>query len=186
MPPADGPPDFPALMKLSTRYEQTSCRLVLEGLPDLSAGQGSDTLGILMGFTLALAGRTELEGQRDHLQALIAAVMPYARHLLSGQPRPFGAASDAVAIAPLEGGHQLELVQLDLFALAVIVPLPAQHLELRSQLLDELTGQHGDACEPRVGSLELVSQQSDSHTRRPPLLTALLPTGSLICEKRAQ
>lgn len=96
-------------MKLSTRYEQTSCRLVLEGLPDLSAGQGSDTLGILMGFTLALAGRTELEGQRDHLQALIAAVMPYARHLLSGQPRPFGAASDAVAIAPLEGGHQLEL-----------------------------------------------------------------------------
>jgi len=35
-------------MKLSTRYEQTSCRLVLEGLPDLSAGQDTGTLGILI------------------------------------------------------------------------------------------------------------------------------------------
>ena len=96
-------------MKLSTRYEQTSCRLVLEGLPDLSAGHSADTLGIITGFTLALAGRTELEGKRDHLQALLNAVMPYARHLLSGQPRAFGAASDAVAVAPTAGGHQLEL-----------------------------------------------------------------------------
>jgi hypothetical protein len=96
-------------MKLSTRYEQTSCRLVLEGLPDLSAGHGADTLGIITGFTLALAGRTELEGKRDHLQALLNAVMPYARHLLSGQPRGFGAASDAVAVEPTAGGHQLEL-----------------------------------------------------------------------------
>lgn len=96
-------------MKLSTRYEQTSCRLVLEGLPDLSAGHSADTLGIITGFTLALAGRTELEGKRDHLQALLNAVMPYARHLLSGQPRAFGAASDAVAVEPTAGGHQLEL-----------------------------------------------------------------------------
>jgi hypothetical protein len=96
-------------MKLSTRYEQTSCRLVLEGLPDLSAGQDSGTLGILTGFTLALAGRTELEGRREHLQALISVVLPYARHLLSGQSRPFGAADDAVAIQPDPAGHRLEL-----------------------------------------------------------------------------
>ena len=96
-------------MKLSTRYEQTSCRLVLEGLPDLSAGQNSGTLGILTGFTLALAGRTELEGRREHLQALISAVLPYARHLLSGQSRPFGRDDDAVAIHPDPAGHRLEL-----------------------------------------------------------------------------
>ncbi len=96
-------------MKLSTRYEQTSCRLVLEGLPDLSAGQESGTLGILTGFTLALAGRTELEGRREHLQALISAVLPYARHLLSGQSRPFGRDEDAVAIKPDQAGHRLEL-----------------------------------------------------------------------------
>jgi hypothetical protein len=96
-------------MKLSIRYEQISCRLLIEGLPDLSAGQSAETIGILTGFTLALAGQTELEGRLEHLQALIAAVMPYARHLLSAQPRPFGAAEDAVAIAPSEAGHRLEL-----------------------------------------------------------------------------
>lgn len=96
-------------MKLSIRYEQTICRLVLEGLPDLSAGQASGTLGILTGFTLALAGRTELEGRREHLQALISAVLPYARHLLSGQSRPFGGDDEAVAIHPDQAGHRLEL-----------------------------------------------------------------------------
>jgi hypothetical protein len=96
-------------MKQTTRYEQTSCRLVLEGLPDLSAGQSSDSLGILTGFSLALAGHTELEGQRDHLEALIQVVIPYARHLISGVPRCFGSASSPVAIQPNEALHALEL-----------------------------------------------------------------------------
>jgi hypothetical protein len=96
-------------MKLSSRYEQTSCRLVLEGLPDLSAGQSAQTIGILTGFTLALAGKTEMEGQRDHLQALVTVVLPYARQLLSGVARPLGGDAAAVAIRPHEGGHELEL-----------------------------------------------------------------------------
>ncbi|UPM50745.1 DUF4335 domain-containing protein [Synechococcus sp. A10-1-5-1] len=96
-------------MKLTTRYEQTSCRLIVEGLPDLSAGQSSSTIGILTGFTMGLAGHTELEGQREHLQALLFAVIPYARHLLSGVPKAFGAADAPVAIAPGDGCHQLEL-----------------------------------------------------------------------------
>lgn len=96
-------------MKLSSRYEQTSCRLVIEGLPDLSAGQGSQTIGILTGFTLALAGKTEMEGKREHLQALMEAVIPYARQLLSGLARPCGADEQPVAIRPLPEGHQLEL-----------------------------------------------------------------------------
>jgi hypothetical protein len=96
-------------MKLTNRYEQTSCRLVVEGLPDLSAGQDSGTIGIVTGFSMGLAGQTELEGKREHLQALLAAVIPYARHLLSGVPRAFGDAEAPVAIAPSEGRHQLEL-----------------------------------------------------------------------------
>ena len=59
-------------MKLTTRYEQTSCRLIVEGLPDLSAGQDASTIGILTGFTMGLAGQTELEGKREHLQALLS------------------------------------------------------------------------------------------------------------------
>jgi hypothetical protein len=96
-------------MKLSTRYEQTSCRLVLEGLPDLSAGQGDQSLGILTGFSLALAGHTELEGQREHLLALLRVVTAYARHLISASPRGFGDDSSPVAIAPVAGGHGLML-----------------------------------------------------------------------------
>jgi hypothetical protein len=96
-------------MKLSSRYEQTSCRLVIEGLPDLSAGQTSETIGILTGFTLALAGKTEMEGKREHLQALMQAVLPYARQLLSGLAGPCGADDQPVAIRPLAQGHQLEL-----------------------------------------------------------------------------
>lgn len=103
-------PDPDPLMKLTNRYEQTSCRLVVEGLPDLSAGQSAQTIGILTGFQLALAGQAELEGKREHLDALLAAVIPYARQLLSGVPRLCGADSDPVAIGPAEGGrHQLEL-----------------------------------------------------------------------------
>lgn len=96
-------------MQLTTRYEQTSCRLVLQGLPDLSSGQDANTLGILTGFSLALAGHTELEGKREHLAALIAVVQPYARHLLSGAPRAFGDDDQPVAIAPQDGRHALQL-----------------------------------------------------------------------------
>jgi len=96
-------------MKLTNRYEQTSCRLQVEGLPDRSAGQGDQTIGILTGFSLDLAGHTELEGQREHLQAMVAAVLPYARQLLSGVPRTCGAEGDPVAISPHSGRHQLEL-----------------------------------------------------------------------------
>jgi len=96
-------------MKLTTRYEQTSCRLIVAGLPGLSAGQDSSTIGILTGFTMGLAGQTELEGKREHLQALLSAVIPYARHLLSGVPKAFGEADAPVAIAPGDGCHQLEL-----------------------------------------------------------------------------
>jgi len=96
-------------MKLTSRYEQTSCRLVLEGLPDLSAGQSSQTIGILTGFSLALAGKTELEGQRDHLQALLTVVLPYARHVLSGVSKPMGADDAPVAIRRAQDGHELEL-----------------------------------------------------------------------------
>ncbi len=96
-------------MKLSVRFEQTSCRLVLEGFPDLSAGQGAQTLGILTGWSLTLAGRPELEGQREHLVALLQVVLPYARHLLSAAPRAFGGAETPVLIAPEDGGHQLLL-----------------------------------------------------------------------------
>ncbi|MCP9848763.1 DUF4335 domain-containing protein [Cyanobium sp. Morenito 9A2] len=96
-------------MKLSYRYEQTSARLQLEGLPDVSIGQGEQVLGILTSWQLTLAGRPELEGKREHLLALIQVVLPYARHLVSDVPRAFGSATSPVAIEPKGPGHRLLL-----------------------------------------------------------------------------
>ncbi len=96
-------------MKLTYRYEQISARLQLEGLPDVSIGQGEQVLGILTSWTLTLAGRPELEGKRDHLVALIEVVLPYARHLVSDVPKAFGAANHPVTIEPRGTGHRLLL-----------------------------------------------------------------------------
>ena len=99
-------------MKRSLVYDQQSCQLRVEGLPDLSAGQAGEEIGILTGWRLRWAGRPELEGQRSHLEALIAAVLPYARHLVSGLRRGFGEESGPVWIGPSAAspGHTLRLV----------------------------------------------------------------------------
>ena len=97
------------MLKTVHRYEQTAAVLVVEGFPDLSSGQSGDTVGILSGWRLQLVGAPELEGTRDHLEALMIAVMPYARHQLSGVRRRFGGDDSFVAIAPIGDKHQLEL-----------------------------------------------------------------------------
>mgnify|MGYP003334873282 FL=1 len=98
-------------MKRTLTYDQLSCQLRVEGLPDLSAGQAGDELGILTGWSLRWAGRPELEGQRHHLEALIASVLPYARHLVSGLRQGFGDRNGPVWIGPADGSsHMLRLV----------------------------------------------------------------------------
>ncbi len=93
-------------MKLQRRYDQVSCRLQVEGLPDVSVGQSSQAIGIITGWQLQLAGRPELEGRREHLIAMAEAVLPYARHLISGISRPFGSPEAPVAIAPFDEPHE--------------------------------------------------------------------------------
>jgi len=99
------------MQKNAYRYEQTAARLEVEGYPDLSASQASDAIGILSCWRLQLVGAPELEGTRDHLEGLMAVVMPYARHRLSGVDRSFGSDGQFVSIAPAEASHrhQLEL-----------------------------------------------------------------------------
>ncbi len=97
------------MLKTTYQYEQTAARLVVEGLPDLSAGHSNEVIGILSSWRLQLIGAPELEGTRDHLEALMAAVMPYARHRLSGVQRRFGLEGGFVSIAPDQANHRLEL-----------------------------------------------------------------------------
>ena len=97
-------------MKQTLVYGQQSCRLQLEGFPDVSAGHAPDALGIITSWTLDWAGRPPLEGQRDHLAALVNVVLPYARYLMSGVSRPFGTAPQPVEISPAgPGQHRLVL-----------------------------------------------------------------------------
>lgn len=97
-------------MKQTLQFDQLSCRLKVEGLPDVSVGQSGTALGIITGWTLQWAGRPELEGRKEHLLALMQVVLPYARYLISGVPRRFGAASQPVEIGPAaEGSHSLLL-----------------------------------------------------------------------------
>ena len=97
------------MLKTVHRYDETATRLVVEGFPDHSSDQEGDMIGILSGWRLQLIGAPELEGTRDHLEALMNAVMPYARHQLSGVRRRFGGDDSFVAIAPDGDKHQLEL-----------------------------------------------------------------------------
>jgi hypothetical protein len=91
-------------------YGAHTCRLKVEGFPDVSTGQGLDAVGILTGWTLDWVGHPQLEGRREHLQALMATVIPYARHLLSGVPRLQGGGDCPVSIGPdADGGHHMQL-----------------------------------------------------------------------------
>ena len=97
------------MQKNTYRYEQTAARLLVEGYPDLSASQTSDNIGILSGWRLQLIAAPELEGTREHLEALMAVVMPYARHCLSGVRRPFETEQGFVSIGPDSDAHELQL-----------------------------------------------------------------------------
>ncbi len=92
------------------QYDQTSVRLQIEGLPDLSIDNDKECLGIISTWTLSLVGSPSLEGKREHLQALMATVLPYSRHCISDVKSSFGDASGPIRIEPSSKGHKLSLV----------------------------------------------------------------------------
>ncbi|MFZ4803710.1 MAG: DUF4335 domain-containing protein [Synechococcus lacustris] len=102
--------------QLKLHFEESSCRLDLTGLPDVSAspsdasdGVPGQRLSILTGWELNLGQRAALQGKLEHLQALVAAVQPYVRHLVSNHPCPQGDPSSPVSLEPRGKGHRLQL-----------------------------------------------------------------------------
>ena len=95
------------------RYEQSSCRLELTGLPDVTAaGEGGppqQRLDILTNWDLNLGQRANLQGKREHLEALVQAVIPYVRLLVSAQPRPLSDSKSVVTLEPSGERHHLVL-----------------------------------------------------------------------------
>ncbi len=96
--------------QISFIYDQISARLTVEGLPDQSIGHSAETLGIISSWKLELVGFPELEGKREHLESLMIAVVPYARHCLSGIKKSFGNVTDPVSISPSNDGHLIQLI----------------------------------------------------------------------------
>jgi hypothetical protein len=97
------------MLKQSYRYDQTSARLEIEGLPDYSAGHSDQAIGILSSWRLKIVGASELEGKREHLEALMQVVIPYARLRLSGVVRSVGNPGDSVRMVPDDAHHRLDL-----------------------------------------------------------------------------
>jgi len=127
-------------MKKTLRYDQLSCRLQVEGFPDVSIGQSGDAVGIVTGWTLQWAGRPELEGRKEHLLALMQVVFPYARHLISGVARAFGSAEGPVTIGPnpAGGGHLLKLISSQRDTAPLSMELDDSELSDLLRLLDSL------------------------------------------------
>ena len=97
------------MLKQSYRYDQTTARLEVEGLPDFSAGHAEQSIGILSTWRLKIVGASELEGKREHLEALMQVVIPYVRLRLSGVVRSLGEPNDPVRLVPDEFQHRLDL-----------------------------------------------------------------------------
>ena len=97
------------MLKQSYRYDQTTARLEVEGLPDFSAGHADQAIGILSAWRLKIVGASELEGKREHLEALMAVVIPYVRLRLSGVVRALGELNDPVRLVPDGPQHRLDL-----------------------------------------------------------------------------
>ncbi len=128
-----------ALMKQTLRHDQLSCRLQVDGFPDVSAGQAADAVGIITGWRLQWVGRPELEGEREHLLALMEVVLPYARHLISGVGRRFGDEERPVQIEPDSGGgHRLELRSRQSGNPSLVVQLDDAELADLVRVLDDL------------------------------------------------
>ncbi len=89
----------------SIQYTLLGCRLSL-------LGQGTEegdksTITELKQFTLDLEEHVRFAGGRPHLKALVDTLLPYARHIISGQPRECMSANGTASITPWHRGHRL-------------------------------------------------------------------------------
>ncbi len=86
------------MIKNTFKYDQSSVRLQIDGLPDYSLEHNKGMIGIISSWRLELVGSHELEGKREHLQDLMSKVLPYARACLSGIRKTYGEESEPVII----------------------------------------------------------------------------------------
>ena len=96
-------------MKTSRSYKEGIAALEVDGIPDQSLGQGSDTIGILLSWKLTLIGLTVLEGKKEHLLNLVYVILSYSRSCISGLPDSISDIANSIKISGVNGVHELKL-----------------------------------------------------------------------------
>ncbi len=97
------------MINLSYRFDQDSSSLTLNGMPDVSAGDGENTIGILSSWTLKIIGAPLLEGEKEHLDNLMQVIHYYSRSYISGIRKKFVSSQKIVTIYPFGSSHKLLL-----------------------------------------------------------------------------
>ena len=121
-------------------YSQTSAKLVIEGLPDLSLNQTSNNIGIISTWKLNLIGSSELEGKLIHLKALMRTVLPYARFCVSNVRKKFGETNGSVTISPFNQHHKICLTSSQEGVKPLEIVLDDAELSDLVRCLDSLKG----------------------------------------------
>ena len=97
------------MINLSYRFDQNSSSLVLAGMPDVSKGDSNNTIGIISSWTLQIIGSPLLEGEKEHLENLMQAILQYSRSYISGIRKAFTSNKNIVTITPYGVNHKLLL-----------------------------------------------------------------------------
>ncbi|WP_413684703.1 DUF4335 domain-containing protein [Prochlorococcus sp. MIT 1011] len=97
------------MINLSYRFDQNSTSLELAGMPDVSNGDTKDTIGIISSWTLKIIGSPQLEGEKEHLDNLMQAILQYSRSYISGIQKTFISNNKIVKISPFGISHKLLL-----------------------------------------------------------------------------
>ena len=96
---------------MQIQYVLPGCRLDLLGQGVEDGENGAITE--LNQFTLELEEHVRLAGSRSHLEGLVEVLLPYVRHIVSGQAREFQSANGKVSITPWHRGHRLRIQKDD-------------------------------------------------------------------------
>ena len=97
------------MINLSYRFDQDSSSLEICGMPDVSNGDSVDTIGILSFWKLKIIGFPLLEGDKEHLDNMMQAILQYSRLYISGIRKSFISKRKIVKISPFGSSHKLLL-----------------------------------------------------------------------------
>ncbi len=97
------------MINLSYRFHQDSSSIEIAGMPDVSNGDSSDTIGILSSWSLKIIGSPLLEGEKEHLDNLMQVILQYSRSYISGIRKTFISSKKIATISPFGSYHKLLL-----------------------------------------------------------------------------